>query len=57
MKITNSIPKFFNKRNSQNNVQEPVHGITKKLLEKYKPNKEFFVSEPQKNSRIQDRAA
>ncbi len=57
MKITNSIPEFFNKRNSQNNVQESVHGITKKLLEKYKPNKEFFVSEPQKNSRIQDRAA
>ena len=57
MKITNSIPKFFNKRNSQNYVQEPVQGITKKLLEKYKPNKEFFVSEMQKNSRIQDIAA
>tara|TARA_Y100001968_G_C19431372_1_gene757232 strand:- start:2169 stop:2342 length:174 start_codon:yes stop_codon:yes gene_type:complete len=57
MKITNSIPRFLNQRNTVDIKQEPIKGITKKLLEKYKPNKEFIISEAEQNSRIQDRAA
>ena len=57
MKITNSIPRFSNQRNTVDIKQEPIKGITKKLLEKYKPNKEFIISEAEQNSRIQDRAA